>query len=91
MFSLSGAVVNKEHHIPHGDLFEYVSCPHYFCEILIYLSLNIVYWWSNTMMIWLFVFVFANQVISGYFSHKWYKENFPKYPKERKAIIPYLL
>lgn len=86
-----GTVENTKHHIPHGDLFEYVSCPHYFCEILIYLSMNIVYWWSNTMMTWLFVFVLANQIISGYFTHKWYKENFPKYPKERKAVIPYLI
>ena len=43
------------------------------------------------MMIWLFVFVAVNQMISGYFSHKWYKEKFPKYPKERKAVIPYLI
>lgn len=31
-----------EYFIPHGRLFEYVSCPHYFIEILIYLSFAII-------------------------------------------------
>lgn len=87
----SGKVENTKHHIPHGGLFEYVSCPHYFTEILIYLSMNIIFNFRNTMMIWMFIFVLVNQLITGHFSHKWYKETFPTYPKERKATIPYIL
>lgn len=86
----SGRVHNTKHHIPYGGLFEYVSCPHYFTEILIYLSMNIIFSFRNTMMISLFIFVLANQVISGYFSHKWYKETFKAYPKNRKSTIPFI-
>lgn len=86
----SGNIQDTKHHIPHGGLFEYVSCPHYFCEILIYFSMNVMFAFQNTMMVWLFIFVLVNQLISGHFSHVWYRERFPKYPKSRKSTIPYV-
>lgn len=87
----AGKVQNTQHHIPYGGLFEYVSCPHYFTEILIYLAMNIIFSFKNTMMIWLFIFVLFNQVITGYLTHKWYKETFRNYPRQRKSIIPLIL
>ncbi|XP_052277001.1 polyprenol reductase-like [Dreissena polymorpha] len=86
----SGNVENTRHHIPRGGLFEYVSCPHYFVEILIYLSFNVIFAFRNAMMFWLFVFVLVNQVITGHFSHQWYKKTFKSYPKDRKSTIPFV-
>ncbi|KAK3577073.1 hypothetical protein CHS0354_037098 [Potamilus streckersoni] len=85
-----GAVDNKRHHIPSGDFFQYVSCPHFFFEILIYTSVNIIYWWSCTLAIFVLLFVAVNQIIMGNFSHKWYKDTFRFYPDTRKAIIPFV-
>ncbi|KAL1441217.1 hypothetical protein MTO96_031264 [Rhipicephalus appendiculatus] len=42
-------------------------------------------WWL--MMAW----NWSNQVAVSFFSHNWYRENFPSYPKRRKAIIPFVL
>ncbi|KAL4230858.1 Steroid 5 alpha-reductase 3 [Mactra antiquata] len=86
----SGTVENTRHHIPHGGLFEYVSCPHYFTEILIYFSMTLMSSFQNTMFVYMFIFVLVNQLISGHFSHKWYLEHFPKYPKSRKSTIPFI-
>ncbi|HQE66815.1 MAG TPA: 3-oxo-5-alpha-steroid 4-dehydrogenase, partial [Bacillota bacterium] len=38
-----------------------------------------------------FVFTIANLVPRALSSHTWYKNNFPEYPSERKAVIPYIL
>ena len=79
------------HSIPHGGWFQYVSCPHYFAEILIYLSLAIILG-TNHQTGWLvFVWVLTNQIIAGLMSHWWYQKTFPNYPTRRKAVIPYVL
>ena len=38
-----------------------------------------------------FIFSFANLFPRGVSSHKWYKEKFPDYPPERKAVIPFIV
>ncbi|XP_033743576.1 polyprenol reductase-like [Pecten maximus] len=86
----NGNVANKKHHIPHGDLFEYVSCPHFLMEIILYFAIATVVGWEHEVCLYLWLFVFVNQLIEGYLVHRWYKETFPKYPPERKAILPYL-
>ncbi|CAG2114371.1 unnamed protein product [Medioppia subpectinata] len=86
-----GRVVTYGHSIPNGHWFEYVSCPHYLAEILIYLCLSLVlsgrssYWWLVCS------FVVANQVVVGLFNHKWYLQHFHNYPKHRKAVFPFVL
>ena len=37
------------------------------------------------------IWTFANLVPRALASHKWYIRQFPEYPKNRKAVIPYLL
>lgn len=72
--------------IPRGGLFKYISCPNFFGEIL--------EWTGFALMCWsLAAFSFAlwtaaNLVPRAWAHHKWYKENFPDYPKERRAVIP---
>ena len=38
-----------------------------------------------------FIWTFINLVPRAISHHKWYKDNFKDYPKNRKAIIPKLL
>jgi 3-oxo-5-alpha-steroid 4-dehydrogenase 1 len=78
-----------EYIIPDGWLFEYISSPHYFGEI--------VEWGGWALMTWslpglsFFVFTFANLFPRAISSHNWYKATFPDYPADRKAVIPFLI
>lgn len=85
-----GRVVTYEHKIPTGGLFDRVSCPHLFCEVLMYMAVMIVLWGSE---IWPYVFfwVLSNQCEMAMLNHWWYQSKFKMYPKERRAFIPYIL
>jgi len=78
-----------EYVLPEGWLFTYISCPHYFGEI--------IEWGGWAIMTWslpglaFFVFTIANLFPRGMASHKWYKSKFPDYPPERKAVIPFVI
>ncbi|XP_066992095.2 polyprenol reductase isoform X2 [Anabrus simplex] len=85
-----GQVVRYDHVIPRGDWFELVSTPHLFAEILMYLALTCVLWGASTWPA-VFAWVFCNQVETGLLTHWWYQSKFKSYPKERKAIIPFVL
>ena len=50
------------HSIPRGDWFEYVSCPHYLAEIIIYLCLAVILGPRHITGIVIFIWVFINQV-----------------------------
>lgn len=79
----------KDYVIPQGWLFRYVSSPHYFGEIVEWLGWAVMTW--SLAGLAFFVFTFANLFPRGILSHKWYHSNFPDYPSERKAIIPFLI
>tara|TARA_B110000263_G_scaffold150714_1_gene130791 strand:+ start:260 stop:991 length:732 start_codon:yes stop_codon:yes gene_type:complete len=79
----------KDYVIPKGGLFNYVSCPNFLGEIIEWLgfatmTLNLG---SISFLIW----TICNLIPRSKAHHKWYKENFEKYPTTRKAVIPYLL
>lgn len=84
-------VRDTKYYIPKGDMFELISCPHFFMEILIHLSFSLMSQLANVPLLFLLLFVITNQIIAGILNHKWYKQNFPSYPIKRKAIIPYLI
>ncbi|CRG94755.1 polyprenol reductase, putative [Plasmodium gallinaceum] len=76
--------------VPYGGFFYYVSCPHYFAEILIYLS----FFMLNTNFISLLNFVMVSLIliVNGLKTHNWYiKILKDTYPKQRKAIFPFIL
>lgn len=75
--------------LPRGSLFKYVSCPHYFTEILIYLSFMLLN--LNESQCYLMIsFVIINLSITADKTHSWYKIKFKEaYPTGRTAIIPY--
>ncbi|KAH0616188.1 hypothetical protein JD844_027125 [Phrynosoma platyrhinos] len=87
----SGKVVNLDHSIPFGDWFEMVSCPHYFAELLIYISMAITFGYKNVTWWLVVMYVFFNQAVSAVLCHEYYQSNFKQYPKCRKAYIPFLL
>jgi hypothetical protein len=80
---------NTEYVLPGGWLFTYISCPHYFGEI--------IEWGGWAIMTWslpglaFFVFTIANLFPRGMASHKWYKSKFPDYPPNRKAVVPFVI
>ncbi|GFR28339.1 polyprenol reductase [Trichonephila clavata] len=84
-------VTSTKHHLPSSGFFEYVSCPHYFAEIIMYLSGCIIL--SGKSFSWWLVCLWTvcNQTLTGLMSHYWYKETFKNYPNKRKAVIPFLI
>lgn len=84
----------KVRRIPHGGLFEFVSCPNYTYEILSWLGFNLM---TRTVAGILFMFAGAAQmVIWAKGKHLRYRREFdgkdgrPLYPPTRKMIIPFL-
>jgi 3-oxo-5-alpha-steroid 4-dehydrogenase 1 len=101
---LSGFIINKtadeklrnfreespdEYVIPHGWLFNYISSPHYFGEIIEWAGWAVMTWSLPGFAF--FIFTFANLFPRAVSSHKWYKEHFTEYPKNRKAVIPFII
>ncbi|XP_003794658.1 polyprenol reductase [Otolemur garnettii] len=86
----AGVVIHCNHRIPFGDWFEYVSCPNYLAELMIYISMAATFGFHNSTW-WLVVtYVFFNQALSAFLSHKFYKSKFVSYPRHRKAFLPFL-
>ena len=79
----------KGYVIPKGGLFNYVSCPNFFGEIIEWLGFAIMTF--NLGSISFLIWTICNLIPRSKAHHKWYKENFENYPKKRKAVIPYLL
>jgi len=61
-FFLGSKVITQRHQIPHGGLFELISCPNYFAEILIYSSFAFIFSFQNTCWNAVLFWVIANQV-----------------------------
>ncbi|KAM8746333.1 polyprenal reductase [Acanthopagrus schlegelii] len=87
----SGAVETLAHRVPNGGWFELVSCPHYFAELLIYISLSLVLG-GQSLTWWLVVlYVFFNQALAAQLCHDLYTSKYESYPRHRKAFIPFVL
>lgn len=82
---------NVSYQIPYGDWFEYVSCPHYLTEILVYLALAAILGSSHQTGIMILIWVGMNQLVAGITSHFWYQDKFENYPRDRKAVLPWIL
>jgi len=77
--------------IPEGKFFDYVSCPHYFGEIIIYMSFVILTRGQSKLAWLIFCFVVENLTYSAMKTHSWYMMKFKEYPPSRKALIPFIL
>ncbi|KAF6733103.1 Polyprenol reductase [Oryzias melastigma] len=87
----SGAVETLAHRMPTGGCFHLVSCPHYFAELLIYVSLGFVFGGRSSTWWLLVLYVFFNQALAAQLSHELYVSKYQLYPKHRKALIPFVL
>ncbi|XP_053286632.1 polyprenol reductase [Pleuronectes platessa] len=86
----SGSVETLAHRLPTGGWFELVSCPHYFSELLIYISLALVYG-GRSLTWWLVVlYVLFNQALAAQLCHELYISKYESYPRHRKAFIPFV-
>jgi steroid 5-alpha reductase family enzyme len=72
--------------IPYGGLYRWISCPNYFGEIIEWTGWAIATWSLPGLAFALWTF--ANLSPRAHSNHKWYHQNFPDYPKNRKAFIP---
>ncbi|XP_070688657.1 polyprenal reductase [Pempheris klunzingeri] len=87
----SGTVETLAHRVPKGGCFELVSCPHYFAELLIYISLSLVFgglcltWWLVVL------YVLFNQALAAQLCHDLYISKYESYPRHRKAFLPFVL
>ncbi|XP_043467090.1 polyprenol reductase isoform X2 [Leptopilina heterotoma] len=86
----NGVVVTKEHKIPRGGLFDYISAPLQFTEIGMYVALQILLSQGEAYF-FVCLWVISNQFITGLLSHQWHRNTFKDYPPTRKIIVPYLL
>ena len=74
--------------IPKGFLFDYISSPNLFGEIVEWAGFALMAW--NLPALSFAIWTFANLVPRARNHHQWYQRTFPDYPKERKAVIPFL-
>lgn len=75
--------------IPRGGLFEFVSCPNYFGEVVEWLGWAVMTWsWAG---VGFFLYTCSNLIPRARASHVWYGDKFKdEYPKTRKAVIPFV-
>jgi 3-oxo-5-alpha-steroid 4-dehydrogenase 1 len=75
--------------IPYGQLFDTISCPNFFGEIIEWAGFALLCWsWPALSF---FVWTLCNLVPRALDHHKWYRKKFPDYPPDRKAVFPKLL
>ncbi len=74
--------------IPHGGGYRLVSCPNYAGELVEWLGWAMLTWSPAGLVF--FLWSAANLVPRARSHHRWYRERFPDYPPERRAIIPWV-
>jgi len=74
--------------IPVGGAFGLVSCPNYFGELVEWLGWAMLTWSPAGLVF--FLWTAANLVPRARSHHRWYLERFPDYPRDRRAVIPWL-
>ena len=79
----------EDYVVPRGWLFDYISCPHYFGEIIEWLGWAVMTYSLSGLAF--FLFTVANLFPRAIKSHIWYREKFVDYPVKRKAIVPFVI
>jgi 3-oxo-5-alpha-steroid 4-dehydrogenase 1 len=79
----------KVYRIPRGGLFRFVTSPSYLTEITAFAGFALATWSLGATFILLITI--ANLVPRAFQTHRWYREKFPDYPRERRALIPFVL
>jgi 3-oxo-5-alpha-steroid 4-dehydrogenase 1 len=77
-----------DYKIPQKGLFKYVSAPNYFGEIVEWIGFAVASWSLPALSF--AVWTIANLAPRAISNHKWYLDKFSDYPKNRKALIPFI-
>lgn len=77
-----------DYKIPNGFLFKYISCPNHFGEMIEWCGYMLMVW--NLAGVAFFVWTVSNLLPRALHHHKWYLQHFKDYPKERKAVVPFV-
>jgi len=72
--------------ISYSELYRWISCPNYFGEIIIWIGWAVATWSLPGLAF--ATWTAANLVPRARSHHAWYREHFPDYPPERKALVP---
>jgi len=75
--------------IPRGGLFERISCPNHFGEIVQWSGFALMCW--NLAALSFSVWTASNLIPRALSHHRWYRARFADYPRARKAVIPFVL
>lgn len=75
--------------IPRGGLFRFVSCPNYLGEIVEWIGWALMTWSPPGLAFALWTI--ANLAPRALAHHRWYRSTFPDYPRERRALVPFVL
>ncbi len=78
-----------DYRIPYGGGYRLVSSPTYLGELTAWTGFAIMTWGLPGLVILLISA--GNLIPRAIATQKWYQEKFPDYPRERKAVIPYVL
>ena len=79
----------SDYAIPYGGSFRYVSSPHYLGELMQWSGFALASWSPAAAAFVLFSA--ANLIPRALATHRWYRQKFPDYPPDRKAVLPYIL
>ena len=74
--------------VPTGGLYRWVSCPNYLGEIVEWSGWALASWSLPGLAFALYTT--ANLLPRAVTHHRWYQQRFDSYPRERRAIIPYV-
>ena len=78
----------EHYQVPRGGMFEHVSCPHYLGEIIEWTGWAILTWtWAGLVFA---LWTAANLVPRARALHRSNLAQFPDYPANRRALIPYV-
>lgn len=79
----------KERNIPRGGLFELISCPNYFFEMITWGAFTVLTL-SPASLIFAVVSV-VQMTLWAQKKHRNYRKEFKDYPRQRKAMYPFVL
>ncbi|MDA0874408.1 MAG: DUF1295 domain-containing protein [Bacteroidetes bacterium] len=75
--------------IPEGGLYRWISCPNYLGEYLEWVGFAIMA--ATPAALTFALWTAANLVPRALAHHRWYRQQFAMYPRQRKAVIPLIL
>jgi len=78
----------KGYQIPRGWAFRWVSSPNYLGELIMWAGWSLATWSLAGLAI--AAISAANLIPRAWHNHRWYREKFPDYPSERKALVPFV-